>query len=335
MLRAIRMYPSDITRNEFFRFRQLLAKKGKEEIDWDVWKFTLRKNKFQALTEAFDFLGFIKEGNRLSPLGKHFVFGGEDKALIVGLIQSDYFDIFKQLLSSEKSAEELFNRFSLGCGETLPEKKRRSMFKVFTELSTTAGLLEANDGKISLTPEGKNNVKTYCKIPLWVSDLPLFAESRRIEHFKALYYETGHPLRDIVKEAFIELGFKAYILPQKVRGIPDVKIELGEFKAVIETKGEIKQIGENDVNQLTKSQSNPDFAECKFIFVGNAFRLKPPDQRGDFFHEGAISLAESKGIALLGSLTLITALQKKWKRELDLESVVKCLSESGLCSKLT
>ena len=117
------MYPSEITRVEFFRFRQILAKKGKETIDWNILKYTYRKNKFQALTEAFGFFGFTKEDNRLQPLGRRFVFGRDDKALVVGLIQSDYFNILKQLLSGAKSAEDLFNAFSLGCEASLPERK--------------------------------------------------------------------------------------------------------------------------------------------------------------------------------------------------------------------
>jgi len=328
------MYPSNITRDEFFRFRKLLAKKGKEAIEWDVWKYTYRKNKFQALTEIFNFLGFTKDNDVLTPLGKRFVFGGQDKVLVVSLIQSEYFSLFKQLMNSAEPEENMFAIFSLKSELPLSERQRRSAFKVFIDLSTAAGIIEIKHDQISLTPEGKKSVKTHCKIPLWVSNMPLFEESRRIERFKALYYETGHPFRDIVKEAFSELGFKAYILPQKVRGIPDVKIELGDFRGVIETKGEIKQIGENDVNQLSKAQSKESFKGNTFIFVGNAFRMKPPYQRGDFFHEGAISLAESKGIALVSSLTLVTALQKKWKKELDLKVVVQNLSKSGLCSKL-
>lgn len=315
-------------------FRRLISQKGKDKIEWNVWKYAYRKKKFQALIETFRFLGLTGDKDSLTPLGKSFVFGRDDIALVIGLVQSEYFSLFQKIIDHPQLEEELFDKLSLECGALVPEKQRRSMFKAFEDMSTIAGLIEISDGKVGLTPEGLIKVKTHCKIPLWASEMPFFAESQRIERFKALYYETGHPFRDIVKEAFSELGFRAELLPKKTKGIPDVKVTLEDFSAVIETKGESKQIGENDVNQLSKAQSKPDFEGNRFIFVGNAFRLKPPEQRGSFFHEDAISLAESKGITLLASLTLISALQKKWKKELDLHLVIESLSKSGLCNKL-
>jgi hypothetical protein len=328
------MYPAHISSQELFRFRQLLGNRGKDKIEWNLWKYSYRKVKFQALVQTFKFLGFTKENNVLTSLGKRFVFGKEDNALLISLIQSEYFSLFKKLLDGEKSREEIFNALSLECDSTYPEKQRRSMLKVFLDLSETAKLLEIKQDSVVLRPEGINQIKTHSRIPLWVSYMPLFDESRRIERFKALYYETGHPFRDLVREAFLELGFKAEILPKKVSGIPDVQISMGDFRAVIETKGETKQIGENDVNQLTKAQSKVDFENTMLVFVGNAFRLKPPEQRGDSFHKDAIALAESKGITLLDSLTLIHSLQKKWKKELDLHLVIESLSKSGFCNKL-
>ena len=329
------MFPSSISYDEILRFRQSLGRKGRDRIEWNVWKYTYRKNKFQAITDTFKFLGFSNSDNVLTPLGRRFVFGSDDEAIIIGLIQSDYFTLFQKLLDGGEPEENGFNNLSLECVAPTPEKARRSMYKTFIDLSTRAGLLEVQKGEVVLTLNGRKAVKRHSEVPLWVYDLPLFDECRRIERFKAFYYETGHQFRDIVKKAFSELEFEAENLPKKVSGIPDVKITTTGFEAVIETKGKKKQIGENDVNQLSKAQSKPEFKGKKLVFVGNAFRLKPPNQRDAFFHEDAIALAESRGITLLSSLTLINALQNKWKKTLDLDKVVQKLSKSGLCSTLT
>jgi len=316
----------------------LLGQRGKDRIEWNVWKYSYRKTKFEAIAEAFRFFGFSDFNNFLTPLGKRFVFGNDDKALVVGLVQSEYFTFLQKLLNVAESEENVFNNLSLECGTPTPEKKRRSMYNAFIDFSTHAGLLRTEKGKVVLTSNGKEKIKRHSKVPLWVYDLPLFDECRRIERFKALYYETGHPFRDIVKEAFSELGFEASNLPKKASGVPDIKVSATHvgFEAVIETKGENKQIGENDVNQLSKAQSKPEFKDKKLIFVGNAFGLKSPDQRDAFFHENAIVLAKSRGITLLSSLTLLHALQAKWKtKTLDLQTFVNNLSKSGLCSKLT
>lgn len=333
-MHAQQMFPSSVSYDEVLCFQRLLGKKGEDRIEWDVWKYSYRKAKFEAIAKTFRFLGFSGSDDVITPLGKRFIFGKDQKAFVAGLVQSDYFQLYKELLNVTKNEEDVFNNLSLKCKTPIPERERRLIYATFIDLSTKVGLLETKKGKVSLTPKGYRSVKKHSKVPLWVYDLPLFAESRRIERFKALYYETGHPFRDIVKEAFSELGFEAENLPKKVSGIPDIEIRTTGFEAVIETKGEKKQIGENDVNQLSKAQSKPEFKGKKLIFVGNAFRLKPPNQRNMFFHEDAIALAESRGITLLSSLALINALQNKWKKTLDLNRVVKNLSRSGLCSTL-
>jgi hypothetical protein len=329
------MYPAFVSYNEVLRFRRLLGQKGLDRIEWSVWKYSYRKAKFQAIAEASGFFGFSDSNSVLTLLGKRFVFGNDDKTLVVAVVQSEYFTLFQKLLSVAESEENVFSNLSLECRTPAPERERRSMYNTFIDFSTHAGLLKIEKGKVVLTPNGKEKIKKHSKVPLWIYDLPLFDECRRIERFKALYYETGHPFREIVKKAFSELGFQAKNLPKRASGIPDIEITLRRFKAVIETKGKRKQIGENDVNQLSKAQSNPKFEDKKLIFVGNAFRIKPPSRRDAFFHESAITLAESKGIALLSSLTLLSALRAKWKRRtLDLQVIVENLSKGGLCSVL-
>jgi len=329
------MFPSFVSYDEVLRFRRLLGQKGSDRIEWNVWKYSYRKAKFEAIAEAFRFFGFSDSDYVLTLLGKKLVFGNDEKAFVVGLVQSEYFTLYKKLLDVAESEGNVFNSLSLECDTPTPEKKRRSMYATFIDFSTKIGLLKLGKGKVSLTLKGSEAVKRHSKVPLWVYELPLFDECRRIERFKALYYETGHPFRDIVRETFSELGFEATNLPKKAVGIPDIEISATNFEAVVETKGENKQIGENDVNQLSKAQSKAEFKDKKLIFVGNAFRLKPPNQRGVFFHEDAVTLAESKGITLLSSLTLINALQNKWKKTFDLQKVVKNLLKNGLCSTLT
>lgn len=210
------------------------------------------------------------------------------------------------------------------------EKIRRSMFKAFLEICDAIKIIEINEEILSLTDFGRQNVEANGRTPLWLSQIPPFKESQRIEGFKALYYATGNQFRDVVKQAFIELGFQAEAFPDNIAGLPDIKIAYGDFKAVLETKGEIKQIGENDVNQLTKAETKRECEGNNLIFVGNAFRLKLPEQRGEFFHKDAIKLAESKSILLISSLALIDALEKKWKGETNADLIAKRLHKKGI-----
>ena len=329
------VYPSSVTYQELVRFTQLLGKKGKSSIAWDIWKHSYRKAKFESIVSAMQFVGFVDSANNLTTLGKHFVFGKDKNAIVIGLIQSDYFDLFRELLKEAKPEEEVFNMLSRNCELPLPEKERRSMYRAFKDLTTNVGLIKVEDGKTSLEKVATKEIERHSKTPLWVYDLPLFTECKRIERFKALYYETGNPFRDIVRDAFSELGFKANNLPDKTQGIPDIEVVGDSFHGVVEAKGETKQIGENDVSQLSKSQTHPDFKDKKLILVGNAFRLKLPSQRGAFFHDKAITLATSKGILLLSSLVLLRSLEAKWKIEkIDLQTVTKKLTQNGLCSAL-
>ncbi len=329
------MYPKSVSFVDLLRFRRLLGQKGQDKLEWDIWKYSYRKAEFTAISNAFNFLGLVDSTYTLTSIGKRFVFGADDKALTIGLIQSEYFELFRRVLYGPETEEQIFSMLSICCNTTVPERERRLMFRSFIDLSTRTGILETAKGQISLTPVGQAEIEKHSKIPLWIHDFPIFEESKRIERFKALYYETGHPFRELVKDAFSELGFEAKNLPKKPSGIPDIEISFSDFKGIIETKGENKQIGENDINQISKSQSKPEFKGKRMIFVGNAFRLKCPNARAPCFHANAIALAESINVVLVSSMTLLNALQIRWKQKNPSpQKIIQNLAQNGLCTEL-
>ena len=270
----------------------------------------------------------IDEGRQLTALGKKYVLSNDVENFVIGFVQSDYYPLLLRLNLGTLSNDQLLALLS-GQAGVIPEKDRKAMLTTFLDVGQGLGLLKAAKGKVSLTSEGREKVTGHSKIPLWVHELPEFAEARRVESFKALIYETGHPLRDIVAKAFEELGFVANVISSDIPGVPDVELMLEDFHAVVETKGEIKQIGENDVNQLSKASVRPEYSGRHLILVGNPFRLKPIEFRGEPFHAAAVALAVAKGITLLTSVTLLRTVESKWHHEFDISEFRKKMTVPG------
>lgn len=288
-----------------------------------------RKEKFQHYLHGFGFFGLTDEVGRLTTLGRSYVLSNDAEKFVIGFVQSDYYPLLLKLNSGTLTNEQLLVLLS-GQAGVIPEKKRKAMLTTFLDIGSGLGLLKIGKGKVSLTIEGREDVAAHSKVPLWVHELPEFAEARRVESFKALIYETGHPLRDIVAKAFEELGFVANVISSDIPGVPDVELMLEDFHAVVETKGETKQIGENDVNQLSKASVRPEYTGRHMILVGNPFRLKPIELRGEAFHKDAVTLAVAKGITLVTSANLLRTLESKWHQEFDTEAFRTKISTPGL-----
>lgn len=323
------MYPYRIRYKDFDEFVSRLSRKGINFLSWNEWKKIYKKDKFKVLIEVFKFLGLaFGENLELTPLGKKYILSKDKEKLVIGLIQSDYFPIYLKLKEKDFNINELFISLSDLVG-MCPEKNRKDMMMTFIEFSINSNIIKKDKEHIKLTSQGKDKVIQHSKIPIWVYELPILQEAKRIESYKALMYETGHPLRDIVLSAFKELGFQAKIIPKKAQGLPDILISYNQFFALVETKGEIKQIGENDVNQLTKAQIRKEYSNYNFVFVGNAFRLKSPELRLEPFHKDAVALAIKKEIVLLSSLDLLRILEYSWKNNYNINHFIERLYKPG------
>ena len=310
-------------------FTKRLSQRGSEVILWDDWKYVYRKDVFQRYFHGFGFFGLTNEDSRLTALGKRYVLSNDVEKFVIGFVQSDYYSILLRLNSGALTNEQALALLSEQAG-VIPEKTRKAMLTTFLSIGEGLGILKTAKGKLSLTSEGKEKVVAHSKVPLWVHELPEFAETRRVESFKALIYETGHPLRDIAAKAFEELGFVANVISSDIPGVPDVELVLSDFHAVVESKGEIKQIGENDVNQLTKASVRPEYTGRHLILVGNPFRLKPIELRGEPFHKDAVTLAMAKGVTLLTSVNLLRVVESKWHHDFDMAEFRRKVSTPGL-----
>jgi len=325
------LFPEGVGFKDLDLFAKRLSQRGSEALLWDEWKYVYRKDRFQRYLHGFRFFGLTNEDDRLSAIGRKYVLSGEKERLIVGFVQSDYYPLLLRLNSGFLTSEQLLVQLSDQAG-IIPEKNRKAMLTSFVDIGEGLGLIKASKGKVSLTTAGREKVAAHTRIPLWVHELPEFAEARRVEAYKALIYETGHPLRDITAKAFEELGFVANVIPSDIPGVPDVELMLNDFHAVVETKGEIKQIGENDVNQLSKASVRSEYAGRHMILVGNPYRLKPIELRGEPFHKDGVTLALAKGITLMTSVNLLRIVESKWRHEFDITEFRRKVSVPGLFS---
>lgn len=124
-------------------------------------------------------------------------------------------------------------------------------------------------------------------------------------NLRGLLYETGHPLEGAVLEALRLLGFAA----------ENYKDADSEFDAVFVAPEGDRLIGEGEgkndkainidkLDQLERNvredfEKRTDSTYAKGVLFGNASRLMPLEQRGDFFTPKCIAGAKRSGIALV------------------------------------
>lgn len=131
-------------------------------------------------------------------------------------------------------------------------------------------------------------------------------EYQKLEQWKDLLWQTGIPLENIVKDFFNLLGLK----------LEKQEIDLvGEYKGqevFIEVKGNTKCIDhKNDFRQIQerKHYNSKDPQNTVALLVGNAFRLKPLNQRppsedNPIFAKSSIGIAEDTKIGLVSTIEL-------------------------------
>jgi hypothetical protein len=132
---------------------------------------------------------------------------------------------------------------------------------------------------------------------------------------KALLYEKGHELAAAVRGAFKEIGFE-------VSALDDGE---SEFDAILVADG-MRYLGEvegkddratnvDKISQLERNL-NEDFERDEIneratgVLIANAFRLKEPLARGEFFTEKVLKAAERTGIRLVRTTDLFRIIQE-------------------------
>jgi len=123
-----------------------------------------------------------------------------------------------------------------------------------------------------------------------------------IRYIKKLLYEGNDQLEEIVKLAFIELGFKL----DKKDDI-DWIISSDDQKAILEITGSESTIDVIKFRQLLNyllTDLEKTGEEKKAILVGNHFMNDPPNKRGPPFTQKAIEEAKIHSICLLSTVEL-------------------------------
>lgn len=148
-----------------------------------------------------------------------------------------------------------------------------------------------------------------------------------LSKFRALLYENGKPLEDIVISAFRVMGFVANNI-KKEDMEHDVILESAEGRAVCEIEGKDKDaINIDKLDQLTRVVDE-DFKEnerySEGILIGNPYRLYPLDQRKDPFTDKVKIAVERKQFKMLTTVELFFMVVKILENPDDEELKMRC-----------
>lgn len=131
--------------------------------------------------------------------------------------------------------------------------------------------------------------------------------------YRKLLYESGTALEEIVRKVFTMLGYK----PKPPVFKEEYTVEYDKKVGIIECKGNEKSIKRDDFRQLLEHTKEYDLDgkfEYKGLLIGNAWRLKPLEERNKngtpIFpkgQNGVIDVATRHDIALVSTIDLFKA----------------------------
>ncbi len=128
---------------------------------------------------------------------------------------------------------------------------------------------------------------------------------------RALLYEKGKPLEAAVRDALKLMGFNAGQFKEGDSEF-DAVFDCGEGRFLGEVEGkDTKAINVEKYSQLERN-INEDLSREEVtepamgVLFGNAYRLMPPDQRGEFFTDKVLTAAKRTGCALVRTPDLFT-----------------------------
>jgi hypothetical protein len=172
---------------------------------------------------------------------------------------------------------------------------------------------------------------------------PLLAERRRREDFKAILYETGPALQNVVEAVFGELGLTTK--PSEVSD--EFMVEHDGQELLVEVKGHESSAALRDLRQLIDYQLEHEQkfgAPIKSALVVNAWRLLPPERRDRsgkrgkkgtiVFPDNVKTRARDTNIALLSTVELYAALNSFWLQQIDASKLFDTLTSiSGVVTR--
>jgi hypothetical protein len=127
---------------------------------------------------------------------------------------------------------------------------------------------------------------------------------RKAGGLRCLLYEQGRPLENAVLETLTLLGFKAKPFNDGESEF-DAVFESPEGRCLGEAEGKDKKAVNIDKLSQLERNLQEDFAHdnvkefAKGVLFGNAFRLSPFENRGDFFTEKCVAGAKRARVALI------------------------------------
>jgi hypothetical protein len=152
----------------------------------------------------------------------------------------------------------------------------------------------------------------------------------RLQRFKALLYDTGHPLEELVRETFDVMGVETADVPD--RTISDEFLLVSDPKILVEVKGVGRSVGHGDLSQLMTSKAAylARIGEnVKALLVGNAFRQLPPSERNTKdkpnFPDNVLTPAEEQNICLLSTVDLFKAFSLVHKGAIDGKELIRLI----------
>jgi len=147
--------------------------------------------------------------------------------------------------------------------------------------------------------------------------------------YRELLYETGTALEWVVRKVFTKLGFK----PKPPVYKEEYIIEYDKKVGIIECKGNEKSIKRDDFRQLfeqTKEYELVGKVEHKGILIGNAWRLKPLEERDKsgtpIFpkgKDGVTDIAARHDIALVSTTDLFKTFCKFLEGRIEANGIMK------------
>ena len=147
-----------------------------------------------------------------------------------------------------------------------------------------------------------------------------------LKDYKKLLYETGSALEKIVRKVFNEFGYE----PKPPLYGEEYVIEFNSKIGVIEVKGNKKSIKRDDFRQILdylKEYELKDLGKYKGILIGNAWRLKPVDERDTkvtpIFPDNVMDIASKHGIALLSTIDLFDIFCKFLEEKISGKDIMK------------
>jgi len=171
----------------------------------------------------------------------------------------------------------------------------------------------------------------------WVTKFEFASKKRAVEElgrakrdieeyqrFEPLLDADGEELRQVVKLAFLKIGFQV-VQPSESKPVQDLNLTFGKWEAVVEVKGKISDANITDLRQLLQYlvdqrdiEGRPDM---NGIFVINHFCKIDLEKRGAPFTQAAVELAKKHKITLMSSSELYSAIGKAFDGKDTFEAI--------------